>query len=127
MGEMADDAYDNAMRQEAEEEDYYEEDYNFFNSKIVGTTFYPKAAEIIPTLKHQDLLILKREPENEYDENAIAVYKDEDKIGHIPAHTAIQLAKLMDEGTKVTCNVEEVTGGGNFNHGCNIKIIHGVE
>lgn len=63
-------------------------------------------------------IVLKREPNNPYDSNAIAVYvksstmfglfKSLDQIGYIKEKLANRLAKLMDEGKPVTVSVDSV-------------------
>ena len=95
--------------------------YNFY-SKIVGSTFIEGGQEKLSLLKENDILILKREPDNQYDKNAIAIYHSENKIGHVPADTAKSLAPQMDVGIEVDCHVSSITGGGENNTGCNISI-----
>jgi hypothetical protein len=66
---------------------------------IAGTTFREDIGEIEPELQKDDLLVLKREPDNEYDKLAIAVYdKEERRIGYIPQRKNEILARLMDVG-----------------------------
>jgi len=95
---------------------------NSFYSKIVGSSFC-NGQKIIPTLKSGDTLILKREPENKFDTNAIAVeVPGKERIGYIPKDTAAGLAPEMDNGVKVKCEVSEITGLDKPNQGCNILI-----
>ena len=55
--------------------------------------------EIEPELQKDDLLVLKREPDNAYDKLAIAVYdKEERLIGYIPQRKNEIPAHLMDAG-----------------------------
>jgi hypothetical protein len=66
---------------------------------IAGTTFREDIGEIEPELQKDDLLVFKREPDNEYDKLAIAVYdKEERRIGYIPQRKNEILARLMDAG-----------------------------
>jgi hypothetical protein len=56
---------------------------------------------------------LVREPDNEHDLNAIAVYadlKDEDnvKIAYVPRDLAEQLAKLLDQGNQMLVKVRSI-------------------
>ncbi len=67
-----------------------------FQTRIVGTRFYTGADSIISTLSSEDELRLVREPENEYDKFAVAVYHDDRKLGHIP-RTNSQLVFEMIE------------------------------
>ena len=53
-------------------------------------------------------LQLFREPENEYDEWAIAVYiTDDDKLGYISRFKNETIARLMDAGKKFTAIVDD--------------------
>ncbi len=53
-------------------------------------------------------LMLFREPENEYDEWAIAVYLTEtDKLGFISRYKNETIARLMDAGKKFICVVDD--------------------
>ena len=63
---------------------------------------------------------LQREPENAFDQNAVAVYitarallffKAPVQIGYVNADLAQELARHMDKGGSVTAVVSEVTGG----------------
>ncbi len=96
-------------------------------SKIVGSTFpregqTRKGSEIIPELNAGQKLSLRREPNNKFDKNAVAVDIGKEQLGYIPAETAIQLAQWMDDGMEFNCFVSEVTGGGDKHYGCNIEI-----
>ena len=60
--------------------------------------------------------MLVREPRNEVDANAIAVYRRglifKAQLGYLSADIASQLASRMDAGEQITATVIEVTGGG---------------
>lgn len=74
-------------------------------------------------LNDGDELLLQREPHNEYDSNAVAVwgYRDVDvddyetdgdfKVGYLSGHIAEEVAPAMDAGQLVQASVLEVTGG----------------
>ena len=69
---------------------------------VAGTSFREDMEEIEPELQKDDLLVLKREPNNAYDKLAIAVYdKEERRIGYIPQKKNEILARLMDAGKVV--------------------------
>ena len=103
-----------------------------FNSKIVGSTFIPGGQEALKALSIGQPLFLVREPDNEYDPNAIAVHAEyvlEDSIeilhiGYIPKETAAKICNDTQNGD-VTCIVVEITGGttDKSNTGCNILLI----
>lgn len=95
-----------------------------FFSKIVGTTFCDGQKEL-KDLNQGDKLILNREDNNPYDENAVAVYTDYMvKLGYIPKETAKGLREQVKLWSNVEAEVSEITGGtaGKDNLGCNIKI-----
>jgi hypothetical protein len=84
-------------------------------------------------------LMLRREPNNRFDENAIGVwikvrarwvFTDEVQIGYISAALAAELARWLDSGNSISAEISEVTGGrhGNETLGVNIllqKIAYG--
>ncbi len=71
---------------------------------IAGMYYYVKNEEekqAIENLKPGDELLLYREPENEHDKWAVAVYLTEnDKIGFITRFKNETIARLMDVGKK---------------------------
>jgi hypothetical protein len=70
-------------------------------ASIVGSTFYPGAGNLIGRLRNGSPLILRRQPENKYDKNAIAINWGNRIIGHVPRGLAAELAPLMDAGTEI--------------------------
>jgi len=79
--------------------------------------------KLIKELRPEERLILKREPDNPYDEYAIAVYNlSGQQLGYIPSGD-YTLAEHMDIGDNVSVSVLNVTGGSyGKSYGCNIKI-----
>ncbi len=89
-------------------------------SKVAGISFYNAPFD---EMKTGDKLALKREPENPYDENAIAIHHNDRMIGHINRELAMSLAPLIDENNaSITCYVDELTGVGESKKGCNIRL-----
>jgi hypothetical protein len=41
---------------------------------------------------------LRREPDNNYDRNAVIVYRKRSKLGYLPADLAVKVAKYLDSG-----------------------------
>ncbi len=62
---------------------------------VAGFRFH-KGMELLPYMEVNDLLELRREPENEHDDCAIALYWQQEMIGYIPASSNEMLAKLLD-------------------------------
>lgn len=69
---------------------------------IVGSSFYPGAGNWIAKLAPGQQLRVEREPQNEYDANAIAVWIFAQKLGHFPRGFAAEVAPLMDRGFKLS-------------------------
>jgi hypothetical protein len=82
-------------------------------TKVVGVTFhngYPgnfhKWSQRTPDRYPNCTLI--REPDNEYDPNAVAVKVGRSIIGHVPKDLAARVAEVMDSGVEVTAKVVSV-------------------
>ncbi|CAG5175025.1 uncharacterized protein ALTATR162_LOCUS10818 [Alternaria atra] len=66
--------------------------YGVMHEKIVGVRYYNGYATT------GEMVVLRREPRNEYDSNAIKVTNVQgQQIGHLPRGVAAKLAKYMDE------------------------------
>lgn len=91
-------------------------------TKVVGVT-YEGRQSVIANMSEFDELDLVRNRNNEKDENAIAVFYEDDQIGFLCKELAEKLAPLMDEGKEFSCEVSEITGGKNgLSYGVNIEI-----
>ena len=85
-----------------------------FDSYIAGTS-YIKDETIFDDIKEEDKLILQREPENKFDENAILVLDSQKrKLGYIPEKDNIVFARLMDAGKYLTAKVKYYESKGAF-------------
>ena len=74
------------------------QEVELLNCNIAGTTFL-NLEDIEPKLKKHQLLVLKREPKNEYDGNAILILtEDGQKLGYVPQEKNEVLSNLMDAG-----------------------------
>lgn len=96
-----------------------------FHSKVAGVTAsnadgYPRQKYIRSYCKPGMALILKREPANPHDNNAIGVwvtaralvvFSSEAQIGYLSADVAREVAPYMDKGGKITAKISDVTGG----------------
>ena len=81
-------------------------------------------------------LIVKREPDNPYDEFAISIwvktrslafFGTERQVGYLNTLVAEDLAPYLDKGGWTRITVSDVTGGGDKNYGVNIFIEDGRE
>ncbi|MCF6225588.1 MAG: HIRAN domain-containing protein [Xanthomonadales bacterium] len=86
------------------------------NAVVAGTGFEGRTNEVRSHCKVGKKVILIREPNNNFDENAIAVYLEvpklfgilgssEIQIGYVKASTAKSLAKKMDKGVELSASV----------------------
>ncbi len=96
-----------------------------YNSKLVGVTFEGRQA-VISTLKGNEPLRVRREPENEYDKNAVAVDVKVGEellpIGYIAKDKNLEIAKSMDAGIPVEIVMSGITGGDGKSFGVNIEL-----
>ena len=96
-----------------------------FYSKVVGVAFEnPDGSSRQQYIKDycfsSQPLILKREPNNRYDKNAVGVwikrkvflfFESEIQIGYLSAELAEDIAECMDSGGTVEACISEITGG----------------
>lgn len=98
-----------------------------FDTKVVGVTKNNDKGQpiqaLLPSLNEDSDFMLVREPNNPYDTNAIKVIADYQHIGYVKAELAQQLAPIMDKGNNPKVELLGVTGGGDKNYGCNIRIL----
>ena len=88
--------------------------------KAAGTTFgnTQQCLEFLKQFKPEDLRVtLEREPDNEFDNNAIKIVvhiqpiSKKTVIGYIPKEFARELAKVIDCGIQVKANLIQIIGG----------------
>ena len=96
-----------------------------YNSKLVGVTFEGRQA-VISTLKGNEKLQVRREAENEYDPNAVAVDVKVGKewlpIGYIAKDKNLEIAKSLDAEIPVEILLASLTGGNGKSFGVNIEL-----
>jgi len=84
-----------------------------FNTKIVGVSFDNRQEHIMEIsdsdLARNNQIELKREPENEYDENAILVLYEGKDLGYLNKDLAKKIAPKMDEGVEYNAIIEQIT------------------
>ncbi len=85
------------------------QEVELLNCNIAGTTFLD-LEDIEPDLKKHQLLVLKRETKNDYDDNAILILtEDGQKLGYIPQEKNEVLSNLMDAGKLLFGRLNEKT------------------
>ena len=83
------------------------QEVDLLNCNIAGTTFL-NLKDIEPNLKKNQLLVLKREPKNEYDDKAILILtEDGQKLGYVPQERNEILSRLMDAGKLLFGRLDE--------------------
>ena len=96
-----------------------------YNSKLVGVTFEGRQA-VISTLKGDEPLRVRREADNEYDPNAVAVDVKVGEellpIGYIARDKNLEIAKSLDAGIPVEIKLASITGGDGKSFGVNIEL-----
>lgn len=94
-------------------------------SKVVGTTFGDRQA-VIAKMDGSEKARPRREPENAYDKNAVAidVLKDKDwlAIGYIARENNEEICTTLDANNEVTICIQDITGGGEKHYGVNIHV-----
>lgn len=100
-----------------------------FETKVVGVTYAENGQAILQYMdekadKAKVRVVLKREPSNSYDPNAIQVFivynNREARIGYINKKLAEVLAKVMDMGIKLPVDRFTIMGGSGYNYGITI-------
>ena len=85
-----------------------------FDSYVAGAAQI-KDESVFDDVKGGAKLILQREPENRFDENAILVLDEKKRrLGYIPEKDNIVFARLMDAGKYLTAKVKNYEPKGAF-------------
>lgn len=85
-----------------------------FDTYVAGTS-YVKDEAVFDEIKVGDKVILQREPENRFDENAILVLDEKKRrLGYIPEKDNIVFTRLMDAGKYLTAKINRVEPKGSF-------------
>jgi len=105
-------------------------DAESFHTKLAGVTFDGRQ-EVVARLEPDAHLRVERQPDNEHDSNAIALFDAVgDLIGYLNRRLAAALAPAIDGGADYDVTVTEVTGRGEVDGslGVNILVVrHGPE
>jgi single-stranded-DNA-specific exonuclease len=101
-----------------------------YHSKIVGVTFDGRQS-VINLMTGDEQLRFRREPDNEYDSNAVAIdalvmhVAPEPEwlpIGYIARDKNAELADTLTNGRYASIKLSDVTGGGDKAYGVNVYI-----
>jgi len=92
----------------------FTEDIYLTTVSVAGMCFYD-VEEILPEIKGDDALILRRNPRNKHDAHAIEVRTlSGQMLGHIPRSENRVLARLMDSGKRLSAMVKNVNEDGRW-------------
>ncbi len=76
----------------------FQRDILILEIHIAGTSYRENIAQIEPSLETGQMFQMVREPENQYDCWAIAIYLNDYKLGYVPRAQNEIIARLMDAG-----------------------------
>src|SRR6185312_7413733 len=97
-------------------------DATAFHTKIAGVSFEGRQ-DVLAGLREGVELDLRREPNNAYDSNAIAVHYGNLQLGYVKRGIAAHIAPIIDAGERYRARVASLTGGGaDKNRGVNIYV-----
>ena len=71
---------------------------SLFKETIVAGTQYIEDQHIFYKFEENDFLTMKAEPDNKYDENSVALYYGNDKVGYVPRKDNKSIAALLRKG-----------------------------
>lgn len=96
--------------------------------KVVGMSFLPQYPDNLYDLfdygMGQRTATIKRNPQNQYDENACEVWIDHFFVGHLPRDLAAEVAPKLDAGENYTMEVSLlVTPGKESNPGLAFQLL----
>lgn len=84
----------------------FEKDIFLFDTYVAGTTHIVGIEELEPHLNIDDRLEFFREPDNQYDKQAIVIKTiDGVKIGYVPKQDNVIFARLMDAGKLIFAKI----------------------
>ena len=79
-----------------------------FDTFIAGTA-HIEDQDLLDALQIDEKLVLKREPKNRFDENAIRVENEKaQKLGYVPEKDNPVFARLMDAGKMLTAKITDI-------------------
>lgn len=84
------------------------------SATVMGFRHY-EAARLWPELMEDDPLTLVREPDNSHDSQAIRVEWRGEKLGYVPRADNIDLARLMDQGSRVEGRITRLVPSRRYN------------
>ena len=96
-------------------------DASEFFTKVAGVSFEGRQ-DVLGGMRAGEPLELRRQADNAFDANAIAVYYGSLHVGYIKKEIARRIAPNIDGGERYRASITDVTGGGSKNWGINILV-----
>ena len=81
------------------------------NFMVAGVLYENRVSTIDSFLVVGKSVRLRREPQNAFDANAIAIYIDQGEIGYVPRDYARMLARWIDGGARVEAHCTKILAG----------------
>lgn len=78
-----------------------------YQGHIAGLQYYA-GAKCLPRLRKGDVLTVIPEPENRYDEHALAIYWEGEKLGYLPREDNQVLSRLAAAGLLLYAEVSSI-------------------
>lgn len=89
---------------------------------VAGTPYYD-ANTVHPSLELNQPLVLRREPHNPYDAQAVEILtQDMAKLGYVPRRCNAGVARRMDAGIALACHITQIEQDGHYS-GIRFKIV----
>lgn len=85
---------------------------------------YYHGPEVENQLREGDQLSLKRELQNRYDQYAVEVYLEQEKLGYLPRKENKIIARMMDQGVNVGGRIMKINSGSMSYHKVMIDIFY---
>ena len=117
-----------ATRKDNRQQSQSEKTTGIFHTNIAGITYKNKDGsdrrDVIAKCKEGDSLQLRREPDNEYDPNAVAVFTLHGKqMGYLYREEAAEIARELDSGRPVDAEIVKIERDRDFDiKRCLIKL-----
>ncbi len=73
---------------------------------VAGFQYY-RGPALLPYIAPGDVLVLKPEPDNKYDEFAVEIFWRGEKIGYVPVSDNKHISRLLQQGARLECGVSE--------------------
>jgi single-stranded-DNA-specific exonuclease len=98
-------------------------DAESFHTKLAGVTFEGRQ-DVVARLAPDTRLRVERQPDNEHDPNAIALFDPVgDHVGYLNRRLAAALAPAIDDGADYEVTVTEVTGRGEVEGSLGVNVL----